>query len=375
MRHYAPAAIEKALPFIAQLAGAMDFARAAGVGHGGLHPRDIFVTPDEARAGGFGVVEALEQVGIRAPIRRPYTAPERIDGGAWGTPADVFSLAAITYELLTARRPAGTGAQAGPLPQGDRNEALHAVLARAMDDDPAHRYVSALAFAGALESAARGEPESSAVADVAAIALPAPGPAAIPVVQGFSPAPAAGVAQGFSPAPAPGEFEIEESLDPVHAALVDVAIEPTLFDDDGAPEEVVNDAREHHAEPARFAEYFVAEDAPADAENAAIDDHEAQESVYAAEEPMFAAAGPEPEYHDLDDRSRPAILPYAVTGVLCLLVGFAAGYFEGSRDRLVPGAEPAPVRAASPPVAPAGPATNGKPGQYSEHKVTPPPPA
>src|SRR6476469_5592691 len=85
MRHYAPASIDKVLPFISQLAGAIDFARAAGVGHGRLHPRDIFVTPDEARATGFGVVEALEEVGIRAPIRRPYTAPERIEGGPLGT--------------------------------------------------------------------------------------------------------------------------------------------------------------------------------------------------------------------------------------------------------------------------------------------------
>src|SRR3954465_4682653 len=118
MRHYAPAPIEKALPFIAQLAGAIDFARAAGVGHGGLHPRDIFVTPDEARATGFGVVEALEEVGIRPPTRRPYSAPERMSGGKWGTPADVFSLAAITFELLTGRRPAGTGGQIGGLPDG-----------------------------------------------------------------------------------------------------------------------------------------------------------------------------------------------------------------------------------------------------------------
>ena len=73
MRHYAPAPIDKALPFITQLAGAIDFARAAGVGHGALHPRDIFVTPDEARATGFGVVEALERVGLRAPVRRPYS--------------------------------------------------------------------------------------------------------------------------------------------------------------------------------------------------------------------------------------------------------------------------------------------------------------
>ena len=73
MRHYAPASLDQALPFLTQLAGAIDFARAAGVGHGALHLRDVFVTPEEARASGFGVVEALERVGLRAPVRRPYT--------------------------------------------------------------------------------------------------------------------------------------------------------------------------------------------------------------------------------------------------------------------------------------------------------------
>ena len=109
MRHYAPAPIATVLPFITQLAGAIDFARAAGVGHGALHPRDIFVTPEEARATGFGVVEALERVGLRAPVRRPYSPPERIAGTPWNATADVFSLAAITFELLTGRRPAGLG--------------------------------------------------------------------------------------------------------------------------------------------------------------------------------------------------------------------------------------------------------------------------
>ncbi|HXG56030.1 MAG TPA: PEGA domain-containing protein [Vicinamibacterales bacterium] len=153
MRHYAPAPIDKVLPFITQLAGAIDFARAAGVGHGALHPRDVFITPDEARATGFGVVEALERVGLRAPVRRPYSAPERVAGEPWSTAADVFSLAVITYEMLTGRRPAGTGAQIEPL-TGPTGDALHAALAQAMDDDPARRFPTALSFISALEGAA-----------------------------------------------------------------------------------------------------------------------------------------------------------------------------------------------------------------------------
>ena len=104
-----PPSFDTMLRIVGQLAEAVDAARAAGVGHGALHPRDIFVTPDEARASGFGVVDALERVGLRAPVRRPYSAPERIAGAEWSTPADVFSLGAIAFELLTGRRPSGTG--------------------------------------------------------------------------------------------------------------------------------------------------------------------------------------------------------------------------------------------------------------------------
>ena len=183
MRHYAPASLDKVLPFITQLAGAIDFARAAGVGHGALHPRDIFVTPDEARATGFGVVDALERVGLRAPVRRPYSPPERIAGEKWSTPADVFSLAAIAFELLTGRRPSGTGDQIGSLTgaPADQAGALRDVLARAMHEDPAARYPSALAFAAALESGAQG------VGDAAAPVLAVPAPPAIPAAAAISP--------------------------------------------------------------------------------------------------------------------------------------------------------------------------------------------
>jgi hypothetical protein len=436
MRHYAPAPIEKALPFITQLAGAIDFARAAGVGHGGLHPRDIFVTPDEARATGFGVVDALEQVGIRAPIRRPYSAPERIDGTGWSTPADIFALAAITFELLTGRRPSGTGAEIGALPEGPRSEALHAVLARAMDDDPSRRYPTALAFAGALESAARGEAAASgAAASFAAVPVPP-----VPV----SPVPDVTIA-GSGIAVTPGEFEVDENLDPASVrgggvasygvassppldeveldtgaprgagALDDFdagpgagdayvapepvrAIAPTLFDHEAGHGEDVRgasrEAREHEQEedvagdvsvddePASFdAAGPVARDAHATsfggpgsifARDAGPAVSSATETVYAAEAPMLEAVEPGPDPHDVPDRSGPAILPIAVVMLPLLLGAFGAGYFVGSRDRLAP---PAPEATAEPAPAASGPATPQKPGQYSEQQVTPPAPA
>ena len=157
MRHYAPATVDKVLPFMTQLASAIDFARAAGVGHGALHPRDIFVSPDEARATGFGVVDALERLQLRAPVRRPYSPPERIAGEAWGTPADVFSLGVIAFELLTGRRPSGLGDDMGPLTGatlGDRADKVRAVLARAMLASPLARYETASAFSAALARAA-----------------------------------------------------------------------------------------------------------------------------------------------------------------------------------------------------------------------------
>jgi eukaryotic-like serine/threonine-protein kinase len=97
LKQYGPAPVPDAMRLIGQLAGALDFAAAAGIHHGALHPRDILVAPQEVRLSGLGVVEALERVGYRAPVRRPYAAPERAAGGGFGSPADVFSIAGVSY--------------------------------------------------------------------------------------------------------------------------------------------------------------------------------------------------------------------------------------------------------------------------------------
>jgi serine/threonine protein kinase len=394
MRHYAPAPIEKVLPFITQLAGAIDFARAAGIGHGGLHPRDIFVTPDDARATGFGVIEALEEVGIRAPVRRPYTAPERIEGKPWSTAADIFSLAAITFELLTGRRPSGTGTLIGTLPAGESASLLHGVLARAMNDEPSQRYGGALAFAAALESAARGYAEPPAAAAppppksmpatpatppapapvaptappakaVTVVATPEPSSAAAPSEPVHQPATSTERAAHAEPVPAaepvpvverertdrserrsitgrtdtakrkePREPEEPEPVEPIAPALR----EPLLFD-----------AVPGDANPELFGDEFALDDPPKGAEehvDRAKFDHAEDVDRNA---PVI--------YDEPPESSRPTMLPVAIAAILSLLAGFAGGYFVGSRDRLLPETTSA--------------ATHDQPRQYSEQKVSP----
>ena len=343
IRHYAPADLDKALPFLAQLAGAIDFARTAGVGHGALHLRDVFVTPDEARASGFGIVEALERIGLRAPVRRPYSAPERVAGAAWSTPADVFSLAAIAYEMLTGRRPSGTGEQIAALSGenvGPNGPAIRAVLSRAMDDDPARRYRTALAFASALEGAARGAGERFGVAPVGGPANPEANALNEDTLR-------TDARDETRERIEDDDIAIERDEDSAHDALRqdDTDEAPGLFDD--AEDESLAD-RALDEPVAAFAG-----SSPWDGDGGAAGARHAPLSL------REDAAAPTPE------SPRPAMLPLAVTLVLGLLLGFAAGYSVGGRESVPP-----PSAAAPPPSAPAQPPAPGR--AWSEQTVAPP---
>jgi serine/threonine protein kinase len=108
LRDQGPAPLSDALRVARQLADAID----AGVAHGAIHPRDVLLSPQDARVTGFGIVPALEQVGVSVPFRRPYTAPERLAGASWDRRADIFSIAAVMYEVLVGKRVTGTGEKA-----------------------------------------------------------------------------------------------------------------------------------------------------------------------------------------------------------------------------------------------------------------------
>jgi serine/threonine protein kinase len=189
LRHLAPASLDAALPVLSQIAEAVDEGWAAGLGHGALHPRDVFVAASthEVRVTGFGVVSALESVGVKTPARRPYSAPERVAGEPWDIRADVYSLGAIAHELLTRRRPAGPGEQDGTLATGTsprQRVVIRRVLSAALAERPEHRFPSARAFLAALSAVAHGEtvvtlPEGADEEDGQEARPPAPVPAIV----------------------------------------------------------------------------------------------------------------------------------------------------------------------------------------------------
>jgi serine/threonine protein kinase, bacterial len=156
LRQYGPPPVSDALTIVTQLAGALDFAAAAGVVHGSLHPRDVLVAPGETHLVDLGVAAALESCGARAPVRRPYSAPERGAGRPISRAGDIFALGAIAFELLSGQPVTGAGDDVlvtlPDVPGADR-EALLETFSFALALAPDERYATALAFAAPLKHA------------------------------------------------------------------------------------------------------------------------------------------------------------------------------------------------------------------------------
>ena len=156
MRQYGPPPVADALTIVTQLAGALDFAAATGVLHGSLHPRDVLVAPGETHLVDLGVAGALEACGVRAPVRRPYSAPERSAGRPLSRAGDIFALGAIAFELLSGQPVTGAGDDViitlPDLP-GSNREALLETFSFALALAPDERYATALAFAAPLKRA------------------------------------------------------------------------------------------------------------------------------------------------------------------------------------------------------------------------------
>jgi serine/threonine protein kinase len=322
LREYGPAPAANALRVAAQLAGALDFAAAVRITHGALHPRDVLLSSDDTRLTGLGITRALERIGVVAPVRRPYTAPERMAGGEWDRRADVFSLAVLMYELMWGKRVSGLGARAAQnlteIEDADLTM-LRGVFARALAENPADRYETALEFAEALKDACPDvvlppEPVIAAPAETARGDEPR-----LPLIEA-----AEAEATVLQPAPPPPASDRREPRrrsprrDPPDAGAaavdradvvqgvgpVDLAISvPPIAE----PDVVYQSAAEMRHDPAP--------DEPASAS------------------PMGLITGHDPGSISALDRTRSAVWPLVLALGVGVAIGFAGGFFAGSREQ------------------------------------------
>ena len=215
-----------------QLGEAIDFAASAGVHHGMMAPCDVILDGERTGVTGVGLAQALIKAGIPAEAVSPYGSPQRLAGAPPTLADDIYSLAAITLELLvgTPRNPdqdtsrALREAQGLPerrrIPRPAPHETrlftmiagvdagkLRAAFAAAFAEEPSERPSTAAEFVASFEDAI----SNRRVTDE-----PAPRVVAVPVVSDE------------------WEFLSEEREDPPSAPVVDLKPSAPVVDMKGA---------------------------------------------------------------------------------------------------------------------------------------------
>lgn len=149
-----PWAVDAAADLVMQVGQALEYACNKGVLHGSLTPDNILVQEDgRVAVTDLGLAELLDLVGVRLKgTASPYLAPERATGGPANPRADVYSLAAIAYSLLTKRGPLVIKGQVQPPSRFNPavSPAMDNVLLKALAQDPAQRYPDVKSFLAAL---------------------------------------------------------------------------------------------------------------------------------------------------------------------------------------------------------------------------------
>jgi serine/threonine-protein kinase len=146
--------------------------RSLSLVHRDISPPNVLVGADgAARVLDFGIATALDHIEETAPERRKgkrgYMSPEQLRGERLTQRSDVFSAGIVMWELLALRRlfPAdqekepGDAVQRGGYPRvsqfrPDLPPELDAIVARALELDPAQRFATMHDLADAVEAAA-----------------------------------------------------------------------------------------------------------------------------------------------------------------------------------------------------------------------------
>jgi serine/threonine protein kinase len=189
VRSEGPMPLERALPILMQVCGALEEAHRAGIVHRDLKPENIFLCTqggllDYPKVLDFGLAKVtdremrpgsliLTQEGMVFGTPE-FMSPEQAQGRSLTPASDIYSLAVILYELLTGKLPfdAKTPLEylqlhvaARPIPIGERvpgktfPSGFSQIMSKALAKKPDDRYASAVDFALALRAyseAARG---------------------------------------------------------------------------------------------------------------------------------------------------------------------------------------------------------------------------
>ena len=193
------------------VARALGCAHARGIVHRDVKPGNILLANDgRALVTDFGIAlladdaEGATSGTILGSVQ--YFSPEQARGVVTTPASDVYGLGLVLYEALTGLRPwsgetsaaialARIGAPA-PSPRASRRDvpvALDAVVVRALDPDPAHRYPDGIAMAAALERLLVAPPPGHQASATQPVGT------AGPPVNAVGPAPARSAAQPADP--------------------------------------------------------------------------------------------------------------------------------------------------------------------------------
>ena len=189
-KQHAPLPKDEVSAIVSQIAAGVQAAHDAGIVHRDLKPENVMYNPNNrlVKLLDFGIAtdtqassdERLTRAGFFVGTLM-YIAPEALSGEIVTAAADQYSLATISYFLLTrclpytAKAPREMFTQLltmPPIPLKDAGEggfnftpALDAVVMRALSRSPAARYPSVVTFANAFAEAASVTPEQPKILD------------------------------------------------------------------------------------------------------------------------------------------------------------------------------------------------------------------
>jgi serine/threonine protein kinase len=148
--------VRRSVEIAIHIADAVADAHAAGFSHGGLSPESVVITAKgQAKIPALDLAtrEGFDESGLRL---RDYESPEEGRGEAPDERSDVFSIGAILYEMLTARRPPHRGAAAPSATNPRIPPELDRIVLAAVAPNPDLRCPSAARLASDLRAIVAG---------------------------------------------------------------------------------------------------------------------------------------------------------------------------------------------------------------------------